>query len=244
MKIKYGVIPAAGKGTRMGLLTRAVPKELLPVGGKPSIQYAVEAMVGAGIEKIFIITGWKKHAVLDFLGSGKEFGADIAYVVQDDVCGLSKAISVVEPFINEPFLTILGDDIFYGEEIVSSIISDHIKRNAVATIGVEQVEDVSRFGVVVSDKTGRISTVIEKPKQGSVKTNDVACGIYVFDKTLFAAIRQTQPGVNNEYQLADAINMLVSKELPVFSHRIHGKRITVGSIEDLKKANGFFDALK
>lgn len=243
VKIKYGVIPAAGRGARMGLLTRAVPKELLPVGGKPSIQYAVEAMVGAGIEKIFIITGWKKHAVLDFFGSGKEFGVDIAYVVQDDVCGLSKAISAVEPFINEPFLTILGDDIFYGEGLVSGIISDHIKRNAVATIGVEQVKDVSRFGVVVSDTTGKINTVVEKPKQGIIKTNDVACGIYVFDKTLFAAVRQTQPGVNNEYQLADAINVLVNDELPVFSHKIRGKRITVGSIEDLRKANRFFDAV-
>ena len=247
VKIKYGVIPAAGKGTRMGLLTRAVPKELLPVGGKPSIQYAVEAMALAGIEKIFIITGWKKHAVLDFLGSGKEFGVDIAYVVQDNVWGLSKAIAAVEPFIDEPFLTILGDDIFYGKDVLPNIMADHHRNKADATIGIEYIEnmeEISRFGVIMSDKNNRIVNVIEKPKPDivkKIKCRDVACGIYVFDKTLFDAIKETKPGVNGEYQLADATTVMIKRDLRIFSHKIHGKRITIGSLEDVKKANRFFD---
>lgn len=240
--IKVGVIPAAGRGTRMLPLTRAMPKEMVIVNGKPFIQYVVEGMVEAGITKIYIISGWKKSAVLDYFGSGESFGADIAYVVQNRRLGLANAIARAERFVSEPFVVGLGDDIFYPVSCVREIVSSHEKQGAAATVSVEEVaeSELHKYGVVKIDSTGRIVDLVEKPASGSAPSNLAIAGIYAFEPDIFDAIRQTPRGINNEYQLTDAIKTLIASGRHAYAQRLSGRRITIGSIEELKLANEFF----
>jgi len=240
--IKIGVIPAAGRGERLLPLTRAMPKEMVIVDGKPFIQYVVEGMAAAGVEKIYIITGWRKHSVLDYFGSGAKFGVDISYIVQDEMLGLADAIGRVRNFVNESFVVGLGDDIFYPTSCIKDIIDFHETKKPSATLSIEQVDknEVEKYGIVKIDNNERILDLIEKPKIGEAPSNLAIAGIYVFTSDIFDAISRTKPGKNNELQLTDSIKLLVDAGKTVYAKKLDGQRITIGSIDELRKANEFF----
>ena len=121
-----GLIPAAGIGTRLEPITLAIPKELLMVGDKAIIEYVINAMKMAGITEIAIVVGWRKHAILDYLGSGKRLGVKLTYVVQDKRDGLGKAVFSGEHIIGkEPFLVVLGDNFFYPKTFLKDILTFH-----------------------------------------------------------------------------------------------------------------------
>ena len=135
-----GLIPAAGKGTRLEPITLAIPKELLIIGDKAVIEYVIDAMKMIGITEITIVVGWRKHAILDYLGSGKRLGVKFTYVVQDKRDGLGKAVFAGEHTIGkEPFLVVLGDNFFYPKTFLKDILTFHNEANADATIGVAKV---------------------------------------------------------------------------------------------------------
>ncbi len=242
MAIKIGVIPAAGRGERMLPLTRAMPKEMLVVDGKPFIQYVVDGMVAAGVKTIYIITGWRKHLVLDYFGSGEKFGVDISYIVQDDMLGLADAIGRVRNFVDETFVVGLGDDIFYPTSCVKDIIDFHEKKKPTATLSIEDVpkSEVEKYGIVKVDKNNKVLDLIEKPKAKEAPSTLAIAGIYVFTPEIFDAIRKTRPGKYNELQLTDSIKLLVDSGKTVYAKKLSGERITIGSIEELRKANEFF----
>ena len=236
MTIKVGVIPAAGHGERMLPLTRAMPKEMLIVDGKPFIQYVVEGMAAAGIKTIYIITGWRKHSVLDYFGSGEEFGVDISYIVQDEMLGLADAIGRVRNFISESFVVGLGDDIFWPLSCVKDIINFHETKSPAATLSIEEVplNEVDKYGIVKIDKNNKVVDLVEKPPAGKAPSRFAIAGIYVFTPDIFDAIKKTRPGKNNELQLTDSIKLLVSTGKTVYAKKLAGHRITIGSIEELR----------
>ena len=242
MTIRIGVIPAAGRGERMLPLTRAMPKEMVIVDGKPFIQYVVDGMVAAGIKTIYIITGWRKHSVLDYFGSGEKFGVDISYVVQDEILGLADAIGRVRNFVDEPFVVGLGDDIFYPTSCVKDIIDFHEKMEPTATLSIEDVprNEVCKYGIVKVDKDYRVLDLVEKPSIGEAPSTLAIAGIYVFNLDIFDAIKNTKPGKNNELQLTDSVKMIVNSGKIVYAKKLNGQRITIGSIDELRKANEFF----
>ena len=135
-----GLIPAAGRGARLEPITLAIPKELLMVGDKAIIEYVIDAMKQVGITEITIVVGWRKHAILDYLGSGERLGVKLTYVVQDKRDGLAKAVSAGKHINHdEPFLVVLGDNFFYPKTFLQDILSFHEKNTADATIGVTNV---------------------------------------------------------------------------------------------------------
>jgi len=139
-----GLIPAAGMGTRLKPITLAIPKELLMIGDKAVIEYVIDAMKEVDITEITVVVGWRKHAILDYLGSGKRLGVKISYVVQDERNGLAKAISAGSHIINdESFLVVLGDDFFYPKTFLRDILAFHDQHDADATIGVAKAVMVS-----------------------------------------------------------------------------------------------------
>ena len=246
MTIKVGVIPAAGRGERMLPLTRAMPKEMLIVDGKPFIQCVVEGMVDAGVKTIHIITGWRKHSVLDYFGSGEKFGVDISYIVQDDMLGLADAIGRVRNFVDEPFVVGLGDDIFYPTSCVKDIVDFHESKKPAATLSIENVpkNEVEKYGIVKVDKNYRVLDLIEKPQVSKAPSNLAIAGIYVFNPDIFDAIKRTKPGKNNELQLTDSIKRMVDDGKLVYAKKLGGQRITIGSIDELRSANEFFVKMK
>jgi len=235
-----GVIPAAGRGTRLEPVTLAIPKELLIVGDKAIIEYVIEAMKSVGITDITIVVGWRKHAILDYLGSGERLGVKLTYVVQDNRTGLAKAVLTAEHVIgDEPFLVILGDNFFYPQTFLKDILAFHKAKKADATIGVAEIEDTTRHGIIQPGPDNRILDMVEKPQPKDAPSNLGIIGVYIFSSSIFDTIKKIKPGVNNEYQLTDAIKMLIDTGSHVYYTKINGKHIDIGTMNDLKKANIF-----
>jgi glucose-1-phosphate thymidylyltransferase long form len=239
-----GLIPAAGMGTRLEPITLAIPKELLMVGDKAVIEHVIEAMKIVGITEITVVVGWRKHAILDYLGSGDRLGVKITYVVQDKRDGLAKAVYAGKHTIgNKPFMVVLGDNFFYPKDFLEDILDFHKKNKADATIGVSEVKDVTRHGII-KNKGIDVIDFIEKPSPDKAPSNLGAMGVYIFEPTIFDAIAKTKPGLKNEYQLTDSIKLMVDKGQKVVFDLIKGQHIDVGTIEDLKKANLQFSKIK
>jgi dTDP-glucose pyrophosphorylase len=233
-----GLIPAAGEGKRLQPITLAIPKELLMVGDKAIIEHVIESMKLTGITEITIVVGWRKHAILDYLGSGERLGVRLTYVVQDKRDGLAKAVQTGKHTIgNEPFIVVLGDNFFYPKAFLKKILDFHNKEGADATIGVAEVEDPTSHGMIKPGKNNIITDIIEKPKLKDTPSKFGCIGIYIFNPKIFDAIKITKPGVNNEYQLTDSIKILINQKKRVLFKEISGKHIDIGTLENLKKAN-------
>lgn len=233
-----GLIPAAGEGKRLQPITLAIPKELLMVGDKAIIEHVIEAMKSTGVTDITIVVGWRKHAILDYLGSGERLGVKLTYVVQDKRDGLAKAVQTGKHIIeNESFIVVLGDNFFYPKTFLKDILEFHQKEKADATIGVAELEDPTRHGMIKPGKDNRIIDIIEKPKPQDTPSKLGCIGIYIFNPAIFDAIKKTKPGIKNEYQLTDSIKIMINEKYKVLFKEITGKHIDVGTLEDLKKAN-------
>jgi glucose-1-phosphate thymidylyltransferase long form len=239
-----GLIPAAGRGTRLEPITLAIPKELLMVGDKAVIEYVIDAMKLVGITEITIVVGWRKHAILDYLGSGERLGVKLTYVVQDKQDGLGKAVSASEHLLaKDAFLVVLGDNFFYPKTFLKDILMFHKEKKADATIGVAKIEDPTRHGIIRPGENHTITDIIEKPSPETAPSKLGCIGIYIFTPLIFDAIRKIKPGINNEYQLTDAIKVLIEEGYNVYFKEIEGKHIDVGTIEDFRKANAFLSEM-
>ena len=240
-----GLIPAAGLGTRLHPVTLAIPKELMMVGDKAIIEYVIEAMQEVGITEITVVVGWRKHAILDYLGSGERLGVNISYVVQGNRDGLAKAVATGKNVIgNDPFLVVLGDDFFYPKTFLKEIIEFHNKEDPDATIGVAEIDDPTRHGVIKPGENNLIDDLVEKPSKEKAPSNLGCMGVYIFKPNIFDAIKKTKPGVKNEYQLTDSIKILIEEGKKVLYKEIDGTHIDIGTLEDLKKANKFLSERK
>ena len=235
-----GLIPAAGLGSRLKPYTNAIPKELLPVGGKAVIEHVIEAFKEADITDITIVVGWKKNAILDYLGSGQRMGVDLTYVVQDERLGLANAIYAGRNVIgNSTFAVILGDNFFYPKNFLRDLCDFHKQQAADITLGVVDVEDTTRHGIIAYDGVNVID-MIEKPQSQDAPSTKGAAGIYIMNAEVFEAIEIIQPGVNNEYQLTDAFKVLMDRGRNVVFRDIPGYHIDVGTPEDLREANRLY----
>lgn len=239
MLVTQGIIPAAGSGTRLGPFTNAIPKELLPVGNKAVIEHAVESMKLAGIKDIVIVVSPHKHGISDYLGSGKRFGVRLTYVVQDERLGLANAILSGEHVIDDRFAVVLGDNFFYPKSFLKDLIDYHINLKADATLGVGEVRDVTRHGIITPDGN-KIADIVEKPSIEKAASNLGSIGIYVFEHGIFDAIRRTKPGFKNEFQLTDSVKILISENKKVVFKKIDGIHIDVGTSSDLMLANDWY----
>lgn len=239
MLVKTGLIPAAGSGTRLGPFTNAIPKELLPVGEKAVIEHVVCAMTLAGIEHIVIVVSPNKHGLSDYLGSGKKFGVNISYVVQDERKGLADAVLAGEHIISDDFTVVLGDNFFAPKTFLKDLIDFHVESSADTTVGVSEVEDVTRHGIINPDGQ-RILDMVEKPSPVEAKSKLGALGAYVFTTGIFDAIRNTKPGYKGELQLTDSIMAQILDGKKVLYKKIEGIHIDVGTPKDLMRANEWY----
>ena len=237
--MKQGLIPAAGLGTRLGPFTNAIPKELLPVGDKAVIEHVVESMAIAGITDVVIVVAPHKHGLSDYLGSGRRFGVSLTYVVQDERLGLANAVAAGEHVIRGRFAVVLGDNFFAPKNFLADLIAFHIRTGAITTVGVAEVEDVTRHGII-RPENGRILEIIEKPARNEAPSNLGALGAYVFEPEIFDAIRATRPGYKGEYQLTDAIQLQIRQKKDVRYKQIDGIHIDVGTPQDLMRANEWY----
>lgn len=254
-KIKKAIIPAAGLGTRFLPATKAMPKEMLPILDKPTIQYIVEEAARAGIEDIIIVTGRHKRAIEDHFDSQKELEmvlkekgksellekvqystelANIFYVRQKEQKGLGHAISSARQFIgNEPFAVLLGDDIVESEVPAVKQLIDVYEETGHSVIGVQEVPeaDTHRYGIIDPlTKNGRqyeVKKFVEKPAQGTAPSNLAIMGRYVLTPEIFDYLKTQKEGACNEIQLTDAIERM-NNDNQVYAYDFEGERYDVG----------------
>lgn len=236
MKMK-GVIPAAGRGKRLRPYTRAVPKELLPVGDRAVIEHVIEGFKEAGITDITVVVGWKKNAILDYLGSGDRLGVNLTYVVQDERKGLGDAVLRARTTVGDgAFAVTTGDNFYYPRDFLGTLRRKHEAGGASCVIGVNESRDVTRQGIIDPDGE-RVNGVVEKPSPEEAPSDLGISALYTFEPEIFDAIENTEPGHGGEVQLTDAIGRLIDRGDKVLYERIPGEHIDVGTYKDLERAN-------
>ncbi|CAN2248392.1 UTP-glucose-1-phosphate uridylyltransferase [Bacillus vallismortis] len=254
-KVRKAIIPAAGLGTRFLPATKAMPKEMLPIVDKPTIQYIIEEAVEAGIEDIIIVTGKSKRAIEDHFDYSPELErnleekgkvellekvkkatnlADIHYIRQKEPKGLGHAVWCARNFIgDEPFAVLLGDDIVQAEKPGLRQLMDEYERTLSSIIGVQQVpeEETHRYGIIdpltSEGRRYQVKNFVEKPPKGTAPSNLAILGRYVFTPEIFMYLEEQRVGAGGEIQLTDAIQKL-NEIQRVFAYDFEGKRYDVG----------------
>lgn len=255
MKVRKAIIPAAGLGTRFLPATKAMPKEMLPIVDKPTIQYIVEEAIESGIEDIIIVTGKGKRAIEDHFDHSFELEqnlldkgkydllsevqkssklVDIHYIRQKEPKGLGHAIWCARKFIgNEPFAVLLGDDIVRAEKPCLKQLIEQYERYNASILGVQAVcdEDVSRYGIVevqqIDNRFYSVRNLVEKPNREEAPSNFAILGRYILNPRIFDILSNQEPGAGGEIQLTDAIAGLNEFEA-VFAYEFEGVRYDVG----------------
>lgn len=199
-----GVILAGGTGSRLYPLTKITNKHLLPVYNKPMIYYPLQTLIDGGITEIMLVSS-KDHAghFLKLLGSGKDFGVNIQYEIQEEAGGIAHALYLVKDFAKGQNITvILGDNIF--EDNIQKQVDDFDKHSQGAKIFLKEVdlESAKRFGVAEING-GKVLSVEEKPQKP--KSNLAMTGLYMFDSQVFDFIKNLKPSARGELEITDAI---------------------------------------
>lgn len=230
-----GIILAAGKGTRLYPITKHIPKPLLPIAGKPTIHYAFERLKEINVQEICLVVGENETEMKRAIGDGSSQGVSIHYVKQTEPKGLAHAMSFAKDFIgSSDFIMYLGDAIY--SQTLEPIQQVFEETNCVNLNLVKAVEDPSRFGVA-EVQNGRITKLVEKPKQP--KSNLAMAGVYFFKNRIWDTLEQLQPSQRGEYEITDAIQMLVAWGEDVRAAEYEGEWFDTGTLDSYLQCSAF-----
>ncbi|MFA5408451.1 MAG: UTP--glucose-1-phosphate uridylyltransferase GalU [Bacilli bacterium] len=263
-KIRKAVIPVAGMGTRFLPITKSIPKEMLPIVDKPTIEYIVEEAVASGIEEILFVTSPHKKVLEDYFDQFYELEKRLEinhkdkelemvrgisrkchfyYTRQGEPLGSGHAINMAKAFVgNEPFAVLYGDDLMYYKDskpVLRQLIDVYEKYDC-NVIGVQNVawDLVHKYGIIkyIDQASGKIETIVEKPKREEAPSNSAGLGRYIVKPTIFAELDNLHPGAGSEIQFTDAMKNLMNKE-DFYACRFDGQYCDVGSKIGYLKAN-------
>jgi glucose-1-phosphate thymidylyltransferase len=229
------VVLAAGEGTRLRPLTEDKPKGMVEVDGKPILTHCFEQMAALGADELVVVVGYMKEAIISHYGD--EFaGMPITYTHQREQDGLAHALLTAEEHVDDDFMLILGDNIFDAN--LEDVVRRQREDRADAAFLVEEVpwEDASRYGVCDTNDYGEITDVVEKPEDPP--SNLVMTGFYTFTPAIFHACHLVQPSNRGEYELSEAVDLLIQSGRTIDAIRMDGWRVDVGYPEDREKAEG------
>ncbi len=255
MRVKKAVVPVAGLGTRFLPATKVIPKEMLTVVDRPTIQYIVEEVVGSDIKEVVLVTASGKSAIedhfdysfeletflsqkgkLDLLKEVRHISTliDVVSVRQKEPLGLGHAVLVTEPVVvDEPFAVVLGDDLVDAEVPCVYQMIKVFEQFRESVVAVQQVplEDTHRYGIVegreVAPGVYEVKRLIEKPPPGTTTSNLAIIGRYILRPEIYGCLHRTLPGVGGEIQLTDALDIL-RKERGLYAYEFTGKRFDAG----------------
>ena len=256
-KLRKAVFPVAGLGSRFLPVTKASPKEMLPIVDKPLIQYAVEEAAAAGITEMIFVTGRNKRAIEDHFDKAYELetelerknkgvlldmvrsvlpeGARCIYIRQAEPLGLGHAVLCARPVVgDDAFAVILADDLMDSQPPAMARMAQVFSREGASLLGVEEVprDQTQSYGIVTVERTGvditRIHSIVEKPRPAEAPSTLAVIGRYVLTPRIFELLGELTPGAGGEIQLTDAIAQLLSHER-VLAVRLPGRRFDCGS---------------
>jgi len=230
-------ILAAGEGSRLQPLTSTRPKHLIKIAGKPILEHCLSAVKKAGIDEVIIVVYYMSNAIRDYFRDGKNFGVKISYAEQEAILGTGNAVSVVEPHVDDDFLLVNGDVLFTAKTL-KSVIELHQSDKPSATMVVVPVERPEAYGIVELENGKYVKRIVEKPGKEEAPSNLVNAGIYVFSKEIFAKIKQTCPTPRGEYEIPDALTLLIDEKRPVLAFKTASRDwMDIGKPWDLLEAN-------
>jgi UTP--glucose-1-phosphate uridylyltransferase len=264
MKVKKAVIPAAGFGTRFLPATKVVPKELLPIVDKPTIQYIMEEVASAGIEEVILITGREKGSIEDHFDISTELEnhlrkkgrTDLLKMVQDiagmvtlvsvrqkEPLGLGHAILCAKKAVgDEPFAVLLGDDMIDAPTPCIRQMIDVYEQMDGALIAIQKVPraETHLYGIIkgkkVKDRVYSVEEMVEKPERGKAPSNFAIIGRYILPPQIFEELEKVKPDKRGEIQLTEGLRGL-NKSLPIFGYEFIGDRYDAGDKMGYLQAN-------
>jgi glucose-1-phosphate thymidylyltransferase len=228
-----GLILSGGRGTRLRPITFTSAKQLVPVANKPILFYGIEALAASGIREIGIVIGDTGQEIRDAVGDGGRFGVSVTYIEQEAPLGLAHAVLISERFLGaDPFCMYLGDNLI--RERLEPLVSRFRDEKPNCQILLASVPDPTQFGVAEL-RDGQVVRLLEKPKQPP--SNLGLVGVYMFDATVFDAVKAIKPSARGELEITDAIQWLIDQGHLVRPHIIEGWWKDTGKLEDMLEAN-------
>jgi bifunctional UDP-N-acetylglucosamine pyrophosphorylase/glucosamine-1-phosphate N-acetyltransferase len=233
------VVLAAGEGVRLQPITATRPKHLIKVGGKPILEQCLDALKTCGLTETIIVTHYMSDAIRQYFGDGEKLGLKIAYVEQAEVLGTGNAVSAVEPYIDGDFVLVYGD-LLFAPDAVKSMIHSYETEKPAAVMAVVPVEKPESYGIVELENEKAVKRITEKPAVGEAPSNLANAGLYVFSKEIFGKLKRTKASVRGEWELTDALLLLIKDEKTVLATKISKDDwIDIGRPWDLLEANSW-----
>ncbi|MEJ2544423.1 MAG: sugar phosphate nucleotidyltransferase [Calditrichaceae bacterium] len=227
------LITSGGRGTRLRPLTHTQNKHLIPIANKPILHYAIDYCVEAGITEIGIVYSSDSMAVPEAIGNGESWGVNITYIPQEAPLGLAHVVKISQDFIgDDSFVFYLGDNMVIGG--LKHFIDAYEKSNSNCHLTLSKVKDPERFGVPVF-KGDQIIGIEEKSKEP--KSNFAVSGIYLYDSTIFEAVKNIKPSARGELEISDEHQYLIDAGYKISFSEITGWWEDTGKPYDLLEAN-------
>lgn len=225
------VVLAGGEGTRLKPLTYRRPKPLMPVAGRPCIDYVLRALAASGFHEIIVTTAYMSDALIKSIGDGLDYNASILYSFEENPAGTAGAVRRVGNFFDDTFVVSMGD--ILCDVDFKALYDFHKRKGAAATIALTEVEDPTQYGVVGLDANGRIAKFREKPKKEEAFSNLVNAGVYILEPEVLEFVPPDQ-----KFDFAkDLFPKLLSKGLGLYGSKIDGIWMDIGQPHDLWKAS-------
>ena len=233
------VLLAAGEGVRLLPITATRPKHLIKLGGKPILQFCLEAVKNAGIDNVVIVTHYMGDSIRQYFGTGEKLGLHISYVEQKAVLGTGNAAAVAEPYVDDDFVLIYGD-LLFGKDAVKDALQSFEHGKTASVVGVVAVDNPESYGIIELDEKKRVKRIVEKPAAGKAPSNLTNAGVYVFSHEVFDKVRQTEASARGEWELTDAVTLLAEEGKTVLPNELsRDDWFDIGRPWDLLDANNW-----
>lgn len=230
------LVLAAGEGQRLRPLTLRMPKPMVPVGGRPVLEHLIALLRQHGIDEVAINLHYRPEAIVDHFGDGRTFGVSITYAHEVRLLGSAGAARALDAFLTDTFLVLYGDVLTNAD--LSALVAHHRKTGGAGTIGLYEVPDPSRCGIVELDASGRMTRFVEKPAPGTVVGNLANSGILVLEPSV---LREIPPAEPYDFGL-HLFPKLLAQGVPLFGERLDGYILDIGSPDRLEQAEADYRA--
>lgn len=233
------VLLAAGEGVRLQPVTATRPKHLICVGGKPILEHCLDAVKACGITEAVIVTHYMGEAIRQYFGNGEKLGLKLEYVEQAVVLGTGNAVSVAEPLVDGDFALVYGD-LLFASDALKRVVGLFAAEKPAAAMAVVPVEKPESYGIIELTGAKHVKRIVEKPAAREAPSNLANAGLYVFSQEIFEEIKQVKASVRGEWELTDALSMLVKNGKQVLAAEISkADWIDIGRPWDLLEANSW-----
>ncbi len=226
---------AGGEGTRLRPLTCNIPKPMMPILGKPTMEYAIELLKSMGITEIGVTLQYLPDEVIGYFGDGREFGVILKYFIEETPLGTAGSVKNAEEFLDDTFIVISGDAL--TDIDISRGVEYHKQKKALATLVLKEVNIPLEYGVVVTDKEGRVTGFLEKPSWSEVFSDKINTGIYILEPEIFSFFEK-----NEKFDFSsDLFPILLNENKPMYGYVAGGYWCDIGSIDQYMRCH--FDIL-